>query len=197
MIVVDIETTGVDPKIHSIVSIGALDFENPKNQFYEECRIWDGAKIEEKAMEVNGFTVPQLIDNKRQSLEDAIKKFIRWTETCPSKTLAGNHIAAFDIPFLKNSAERYNIKWLPHYGAIDLYSVCVAEMLAKRVTLPIEKGVIKLKTDDILQYIGLPAEPKPHNGLTGAKMEAEAFSRLIYRKPLLEEFFDYAIPGRL
>lgn len=194
MIVVDVETTGLDPLKHSIVSIGALDFDAPKNRFYEECRIWDGALIEEKAMEVNGFTVQQIIDKRKQSLEDAIKKFISWTGICTSKTLAGNHIATFDIPFLKSSAERYNIEWLPHYGAIDLYSVCVADMLAKRITLPIEKGVIKLKTDDILQYVGLPAEPKPHNGLIGAKMEAEALSRLIYKKQLLEEFFNYAIP---
>ena len=46
MIVVDVETTGVDARKNSIVSIGAVDFENQKNQFYGECKIWEGAEID-------------------------------------------------------------------------------------------------------------------------------------------------------
>ena len=34
MIIVDVETTGIDPEKHSIVSIGAVDFSNPSNEFY-------------------------------------------------------------------------------------------------------------------------------------------------------------------
>ena len=39
------EFSGLDPRKHSIVSIGAVDFENPSRQFYKECRIWHGAEI--------------------------------------------------------------------------------------------------------------------------------------------------------
>jgi len=39
MIVADIEATGLDPRKHSILSIGAVDFEHPERQFYGECRI--------------------------------------------------------------------------------------------------------------------------------------------------------------
>ena len=38
MIVLDIETTGTDPRFHSIASIGAVDFDEPeRGEFYEEC----------------------------------------------------------------------------------------------------------------------------------------------------------------
>ena len=47
MIVIDIETTGLDPRKHSIVSIGAIDLSNPKRQFYVENQIWEGAEIYE------------------------------------------------------------------------------------------------------------------------------------------------------
>src|SRR3990167_7054515 len=62
MIVLDIEATGVEPKKHSIVSIGALDLANPTNRFYMECRVWDGAHIMDEALGVNGFTRQQVPD---------------------------------------------------------------------------------------------------------------------------------------
>ena len=60
MLVVDVEASGTDYSKHSIVSVGALDFANPKNRFYEECRIWDGAHIMDGALTVNGFTKAQI-----------------------------------------------------------------------------------------------------------------------------------------
>lgn len=67
MIVFDVETTGEDSRKHSIVSIGALEFSNPKNQFYEECRIWEGAEVQEIALKINGFTEENIRDPKKQS----------------------------------------------------------------------------------------------------------------------------------
>lgn len=43
MIILDVETTGTDPSIHSLVSIGAVDFNNPDTRFMEECLVWSGA----------------------------------------------------------------------------------------------------------------------------------------------------------
>src|SRR3989338_2689314 len=105
MIVVDVETTGVNPQKHSMVSIGALDFLNPKNTFYEECRIWDGAEIDLGALAVNGFTKEQIIDPKKQTAEEAVKKFIEWTKAMPNRTIAGGN-PFFDADFLKASARR-------------------------------------------------------------------------------------------
>ena len=56
MIVLDVETSGTDPNKHSILSLGALDLSNPSNQFYGECRAFEGAHLEEEAFAVNGFT---------------------------------------------------------------------------------------------------------------------------------------------
>jgi DNA polymerase III epsilon subunit-like protein len=45
MIVFDIETTGFDADKCAIVSIGALDFFNPENTFYQEAKIDADDKI--------------------------------------------------------------------------------------------------------------------------------------------------------
>jgi DNA polymerase III epsilon subunit-like protein len=54
MIIIDVETTGPDPKKHSIVSVGAIDFLNPANQFYQESRVYTDAEIR-KALLVQVF----------------------------------------------------------------------------------------------------------------------------------------------
>ena len=67
MLILDIEASGTNYEKHSIVSIGALDFNQPDNRFYEECHIWDGAHIMDGALEVNGFTEEQITDSSKLS----------------------------------------------------------------------------------------------------------------------------------
>ena len=56
MIIIDVETTGLDPERCSLVSIGAVDFSCPERQFYGECQAWDGAEVSADALAINGFT---------------------------------------------------------------------------------------------------------------------------------------------
>ncbi len=195
MIVVDVETTGLDPRRHSIVSIGAVDFSNPENQFYQECKIWEGAEISKKALEINGFSEEEIKNSDKKNLKDTIKDFLEWAGNIDERTLAGEN-PSFDRDFLKASCERYNIDWPLSYRTVDLHSLCYAHYL-KRGLSPPEKDKNNLNTDAILKYVGLPSQPKPHHALTGAKMEAEAFSRLMYGKNLLNEFKKYPIPDYL
>lgn len=196
MIVVDIETTGLDPTKHSIVSIGALDFSDPQNQFYQECRIFDGAEITLEALEINGFSEEQVRDGNKKSLEQAVKEFFLWSDSCSDKTLAGEN-PSFDRDFLRASAERYGILWTFGYRTIDLHSLCYSHYIRRGMNPPNKNGRTDLNLDKILNYVGLPSEPRPHHALTGAKMEAEALSRFIYGKPLLEEFKRYELPYHL
>lgn len=193
MIVTDTETTGTDPAKHSVVSIGAVDFCNPTNQFYQECRTWRGAEILEQALAINGFTPESVRDLKKKSLENVMREFLKWMEPIEDQTIAGEN-PAFDRDFLKASAEKYSIIWTPGHRTIDLHAICYAHLLKRGIKPPIKNKRTGLITDDILNYVGLPAEPRPHNALTGAKMEAEAFSRLIYAKPLLKEFEKHPVP---
>jgi len=193
MIVVDCETTGLYPETHSIASIGAVDFSNPSNQFYKECRIWKEAEVDEKALVINGFTKQGLYSTSKLSLEKTIKQFLEWTSSIRDITLAGEN-PSFDRDFLMNSCARYNIKWLFGYRTRDLHTTSSDHHNRVGNPIPLLKNRTNIDLDFTLQYVGLPPEPKPHHALTGAKLEAEAFSRLLYRKPLFKEYFEISLP---
>ena len=55
-------------------------------------------------------------------------------------------------------------------------------------------GTQALDLDAVLNYVGIPNEPTPHNALTGAFSHAEVASRLLYDKKMLSEFEQFDIP---
>lgn len=187
MIIVDVETTGLDPRKYSIASIGAVDFENPERTFYEECRVWDGALVSEEALAINGFSEAQVRDPNKRSFNETINAFKEWIDGCAEKTFAGQN-PAFDRDFINNAFARAGVEYRIAVRTVDLHSLAYAEYRRKGIPVPPKNGHSDLSLDEIAKYVGLSEEPKPHNALTGAKFEAEAFSRIIYGKPLLPEF---------
>jgi DNA polymerase III epsilon subunit-like protein len=196
MLVTDCEMTGLDPNKHSIVSVGAVDLDHPERQLYEECRAWDGAKIEDEALAVNGFTVEQVTDPSKQTEGEAVKKFIAFADGMQDTTIAGQNVFT-DLYFLQAAAKRAgHTAWPFAHRILDIHSICWTHMVKRGVTPPIDpiKKHTALNLDAVLNYCGIPEEPKPHNALTGAKCNAEVISRLLYGKKLLPEFDQYDIP---
>lgn len=196
MIVVDVEASGVEPHKHSIVSVGAIDFAHPERQLYEECRIWDGAHVMDEALEVNGFTLDQIKDPKKQSEGELTHKFIEWAKDIENRTLAGQN-PSFDRDFLRLATERAgHTDWPFAFRTVDTHTLCYMHMVKRGVNPPLEHNRSALDLDAVLNYCGIPREPEPHNALTGAKSHAEVISRLLYGKKLLSEFEQYAIPWK-
>lgn len=195
MIVIDIEASGTEFGKHSIVSLGALDFDNPTNRFYEECRIWKGAHIMEEALRVNGFTETQITDIKKQSEGEIVRKFFEWSGNISDRTLAAQNVS-FDREFLKAAAEREKLDWNFAHRTIDTHSLCYMHMVTHGITPPrdTQHNHSALNLNKVLTYCGIPTEPEPHNALTGALLHTEVISRLLYGKKLLPEFEQYQIP---
>lgn len=195
MLVLDIEASGLNCEQHSIVSLGALDLENPTNQFYGECRVWDGAKIEDEALEVNGFTFEQITDQSKQSEAELIASFMEWSASLHNRTMAGQNVS-FDRDMAKEAAHRAGLNWNFAHRTIDCHSLCWMHMINAGLTPPIDEEHKRsaLNLDKVLNYCGIPDEPQPHNALTGAMCHAEVISRLLFSKKLLPEFEQFAIP---
>lgn len=196
MIIVDVEASGVDYAKNSVVSVGALDIAKPDERLYEECRIWDGAHIEEGALEVNGFTREELLDPHKQSEADLAHKFIAFALKADDRTLAGQNVS-FDRDMLRAAAMRAgHTDWPFAHRTIDTHTLCWMHMVKRGLTPPIdpEHHRSALNLDAVLNYCGIPEEPQPHNALTGALCHAEVISRLLYGKKLLPEFERFYIP---
>lgn len=196
MLIVDVEASGTEAHKHSIVSVGALDLANPTNRFYEECRIWDGAHVMDGALAVNGFTMEQITDSKKQSEADLVHAFMEWSKDLSEKTIAGQN-PSFDRDFLKYACERAgHTDWPFAYRTIDTHTLCYMHMINRGMQPPVAHQRSALDLDAVLNYCGIPSEPEPHNALTGALSHAEVISRLLYGRKLLPEFEQYEIPWK-
>jgi DNA polymerase III epsilon subunit-like protein len=187
MIVVDIETTGLDPVKNSIISIGALDFSNPKKEFYGECS--PKKEIDQEALKINGFKEEGLKLIKKDCFS-LVKEFLEWAKKINGKTLAGENVW-LDASFLRQATKEMNEEWPFGHRFLDLHS------LSYYFHILDDKEIIKedskFSLDQTLKYLGLPEEPKPHNALTGAKVSAECLSRLIFKEKLLKDFKKYPL----
>lgn len=195
MLIIDTECSGLRPERHSILSIGALDFRNPDNRFYGECRTWDGAEVMEEALEVNGFIMEEATDSEKQTEAELIEAFLAWSQDLPERTLTGQNVA-YDKGMLMAAAERAKANWNFAYRTVDVHSLCWMHIVTHKGEPPVDEEHKRsaLNSASILKYCGLPKEPDPHNALTGALWHAEVTSRLLYSRKLLPEFERYDIP---
>lgn len=166
MIIIDIETTGVDPTRHQMVSLGAVDYKTGET-FYGECRIGKYDEWTSEALQINGFSRDDIYDPDKQTAPELYDKFIKWANG-RSTTLAGHNVAGFDLQFLlKNHKKLKKIGNFPFsYRTIDLHSVAYAK-LGKKYQLP-----------HICNALGVAVEPNPHNALEGALAEYKCFKKL-------------------
>jgi DNA polymerase-3 subunit epsilon len=182
MITLDVETGGLIATQHALLSIGAVDY-TTGDEFYIECRAGSALELDDKALAVNGFTREQALDPAKPFRDVAYVRFLDW---CKGRDclVGGQQVGAFDLNWLKQvhvytesaaKAENYvhyeDIKgitaWPFGHRSVDLHSVAYAK-LGKSLSL-----------DGILQALGLTPEPKPHNALTGARLERDAFKLLL------------------
>jgi DNA polymerase III epsilon subunit-like protein len=195
MIIIDVEASGVDYRKHSIVSLGALDFDNPQRRFYGECRVWDGAHIDDGALEINGYTKEELLDLNKQSEAELVQSFMEWTQHMSNRTLVGQNVS-FDRDMVKAACDRADIAYDMAHRTIDTHTLCWMHIVKRGLKPPIDEQHRRsaLNLDAILNYCGIPSEPEPHNALTGALSHAEVTSRLLNNVKLLPEFSQFEIP---
>ncbi len=197
MIVVDIETSGLDPRKHGILEIAGLKFENPDVFFHSYCRLDKEDEIDPKALEINGFSEEEARDLSRPTQEKALDKFFKWVEERKDFYAAGENVGGFDLNFIKVRADKYNLKFPFQYRSYDLNTAAACKYERMYHKLPIVDGKIKMGLPEILEFVGMKDERKTHSALEDCRLEAEAISRLRFGKGLFLDYTRYKIPGYL
>ena len=168
---IDVETSGLDPKESSLLSIGAVDMETG-DTFYEECQAWDGAYISKTALKINGFDEEDIYDESKMTEAAMIDAFFDWLREKPMMIA---HNAAFDRDFIAAAADRAGIKNPMSFRTIDIHSIVQVKMIKNKWKVP-----TNLSLNECLKYLHMPKEPTPHNALTGAKCNAAIFKKIAY-----------------
>ena len=196
MIVIDLETSGPYADVNGIVSIGAIEFENPENCFYEECRLEHIKQIDPISIEVTGFSEGQMRDPKKKSIKAVLLDFVDWLGTVKEKTFSA-HNTPFDWKFLEWEFRQYKMEWPFHFRSVDIHGLVYAHMRGRGAQPPIYNEVSALGLKKILEYCGVEDPREVHNALEDAKLEAECFHRIMYGKPMFAEYADQKIPEYL
>lgn len=192
MIVLDIETGGMVVGRNPLLSIGALEFENPSNSFYGECGgVREGQVIDPEALKINGFSEKKILSNKK-SAGELIKEFYLWAKQITDRTIGGHNIS-FDISFLEHEFGLAGVEWVFGHRYIDLHSIMFSHFLQKRIK-PVADGLSALSLTRIMEYLGVLVVRGKHNALEDAKLTAECLSRIIYRKGLILEYGGFKVP---
>src|SRR6185312_1356009 len=127
MIVVDIETGGLDPRKNPILSIGAVNFDNGYS-FYRECKPRSDLVINDQALDINGFKREDLKD--KMSTYMLLEDFNYWViEQKTDFTIAGEN-PSFDRDFLFENYKHYDIDNKFSHRTVDLHSLAYSHMLS-------------------------------------------------------------------
>jgi DNA polymerase III epsilon subunit-like protein len=194
LIVVDVETSGLDEERDQVVSIGAVDFAKPQRTYYNECRLSRRVRPTQEALHITGFSLKDLRSRDKPTEREIVGQFLDWGKR--SRMLAGEN-PWFDAAFLHRASSRYGLAWPFGHRLVDLPSVSYSTQLRLKEYAILPKRDSSLSLDKTLKFVGLEPRKTFHNALGDAKLEAEALSRLIYGKPLVDEYSKYRVPSYL
>ena len=196
MIVLDIETSGLDFYKCGIWQIGALDFYNPDNYFFQEARIDDEDIAQPKALEITGKTEKDLRDRSKQSQMQLLGKLFNWSKSCRVVN-CGCENPQFDVNFIEIKSKKYGLKFPFPHRAFDLHSTAQERYFQIHGEFLIKDGKSDMGLTNILKFVGMQDNRGAHTALEDARLEAEVFSRLYSGRNLIPEYAGFAIPEYL
>lgn len=192
MIVVDIETSGIDTGKCGIWQIGVVDMKT-NEEFLEEARIDDEDEVSKEALEITGKTEKELRDKKKQSQKELIKNFFKWIEN-KERIIIGQN-ATWDLTFIQNKCLKYGLndifnKLLSNVRTMDLHTLAQSKYYEKNGEFLIKDGRSGMNLKSVLEMCGIKderkqnvngkiTEGKPHNALEDCKLETLCFKRLM------------------
>jgi DNA polymerase III alpha subunit (gram-positive type) len=166
LIVIDVETTGLDPQLDDLIEIGAIKLDQKTleevGSFERKVRLQHPERIAPEAIAINGYTEEGWLE--AVALETAMGEFAPFA----ADGVFVAHNVCFDYGFVAESFRRSGVKDTMDYHRIDLPSIAWSRFPDRT----------KLNLSEIARDLGIGAEPTPHRALTGARWATAVLRKL-------------------
>ncbi len=158
LVIVDLETTGLNPTRHEIIEVGMLIVRQPDLEVVEAYE----AKIKplhietatSEALEVNGYN--ELEWENARNIKEVLQEVADKAADC----IICNHNVSFDWSFLLEGFTKYNIK-----HSFDYHMYDIASMIWLKLS---DTDLPRLNLNITAQFLGIESEPSQHSALNGA-----------------------------
>ena len=170
LLVIDVETTGLDPHCDAIVQLSAcvLSHADLREQACFTTLVFPEAAMSPRAQAVHGLTPEQLQDAPR--VHEAIAAFDRFA---PKDALICGHNVSFDVGFLKAAYKRAEFPFGFDYHTVDIWSISFFVLGARGIELR------SYNLDALCGLFGV-ARDRHHNALQDVRASA-AILRHLYQ----------------
>lgn len=173
-VILDIETTGLDPRLSATIEIGALRLDGNAIVGQYEALIRPRVKVEPGAFATHGLSDDYLSAYGREPAA-VLTEFFQWVEDSP---LVAHNGISFDFPFLAEEAQRYAIP-RPPLRLLDTLPL-------SRAFLATPNGSFSLKS--LCAAYGVTNE-HAHRALADAKATTEIFKHILKACPDAEKLW--------
>lgn len=184
IIVVDVETGGLNPETDALLGIGAVELV-VVDGVWQKGRMFEvavepvpGLRLDQEALVVNGWPWP---DMERVDEAAAALWFADFLRLCGvnHRWVMGGYNTHFDRRFLLamevracGALDRAVVFPLPGHRLLDAHSLGLADVMLARAHG--EKVPEALYGDALSEWLGIDREAKPHRPLAGAVWAADA-----------------------
>jgi len=169
VLVIDVETTGLDPSRHACIDVGAVLLDeslHPVKEFSSLIAPWEGAEIMEQAMKVNKINQKRL--KTAPVIDEVVKQFHKTFRLDEVPPLIAGWNVWLDVAFVKDLYQRVQRVWPFSYRLLDVQSVLSFHLLLAGISQ--EKAIEKFLN-----------ERQEHRALADARHTAKLLQQLAQR----------------
>lgn len=168
ILVIDVETTGINPSVDTIVQLAALILDKDN---LEICHEFSSFIRPESSISENAKATHGLDENALRNAENSCDVLLKFQNFAPPTVLLAGHNVSFDVNFLKKAYTRCNLSFPFDYHTIDIWSIAFFMLGASDVKLETYSLSV------LANYFGI-ARSEKHDALEDVRVSAHILKSL-------------------
>lgn len=183
LLIIDVETSGIDPQTASIIQIGVVVFN--KNGYLDGCEFEEYIKPYTSEWSKDSYKVHKIeksfLEQKGKPLDEVLAMFENWAsymwDNLEKRYWLAQWSCGFDTSMLREAYRKINRNYPFHYRAFDIASI-IRFHLAKQGRLYMKCG-----ENDCAKALGIKVEEnKLHNALYDARLSGLMLEKILKEK---------------